>query len=85
MYSVLWTCVISTEYCTLPVQQSLIKSTANEKSTFSLFNCVSYVVVAWTVPKIGVLKDRPFIPECKLESECSCYRPFLQLTEDGVP
>ena len=49
----------------LPVQQILIKSTAKENSKIGLFNVASYVVVACTVPEIGALKDRPFIPECQ--------------------
>ena len=55
------------------------------KEKIGLFNSTSHLVVACTAPEIGALKDRPFIPERQLESECSCYRLLLQLTNDYVP
>ena len=64
MYSVLWKCHATlTGYCTLPIQRILIKSTAKENPRFGLINGARYAAVAHTVPEIGALKDRPYIPE----------------------
>ena len=62
--SVLWKCCASsTGYCTLPVQRILIKSIAKESLKSRLFNSANHAVIANTATEIGVLKDRPFIPE----------------------